>query len=97
MVGASTHPSASEPLSGATLLSWCSGTDKSACYGYLRGVAETESAKNAISCPGSATPDQVVTAMHNYLVGNPSVLALPATILAADALRQAFPCSKTSR
>jgi hypothetical protein len=83
-----------ETVSGAVLLSWCSGTDKSACSGYLLGVSETVTLKEFASCRENATPDQVVTAGHKFLLSNPSVLRMPAMLLAADAMRRSFPCRK---
>ncbi len=93
-------------VSGALLNAWCTRTDPvdvEACFSYLRGVFDVLNGLEADGHGSQATrivdcvPDRVsVTELRAVVVrhasGNPPSLALQASLLVREALRDNYEC-----
>jgi Ssp1 endopeptidase immunity protein Rap1a len=78
------------------LLRWCadgSPAGAAACTAYIMGIADAVTEPSAVSCPKTATREQIREAVIRDIITNqPPGLSLPAVAPVTVALRRAFPC-----
>lgn len=95
------HPAHAQRMSkvtGATLMSACTGKSTSSCDAYLDGFSDAifvEGKTAAVACvPIPATGTEMREVLIQYMKGHPEVQHMKAGEIAHAALAKAYPCRK---